>query len=185
MGDVNAERTPLLIRKSPLKTPPGPKSSLSSARAGTRGADEAISSPLSHATPSTPRKNNLFGIGPKGGSEGKDALSPSPVTPHRPFRATAALGAPIAGALALVIVAFLGSAAYRDRVDKDLVHQEAVLELVKQRTFKMLEENPVMCESCAVVLPSRAYAGRGFGPHIDAADCVVRFNNYDYFAMPR
>ena len=32
------------------------------------------------------------------------------------------------------------------------------------------------CSSCSVVLPSDTYAGRGLGPLIDQADCVVRFN---------
>ena len=32
------------------------------------------------------------------------------------------------------------------------------------------------CSSCSIVLPSNTYEGKGLGPVIDKADCVVRFN---------
>jgi hypothetical protein len=86
--------------------------------------------------------------------------------------------------LALLVVGFLGTGAYKHHSDKVLNHEKTVLDIVKQRSFQFLEDSSQMCASCSVVIPSKTYAGRGLGARIDAADCVVRFNDHVASAAP-
>ena len=75
---------------------------------------------------------------------------------------------------------FLGTAAYKYRTH--VLSQDAdvdPLAYVYQRSADWLAKVPQTCSTCSVVIPSNTYAGRGFGPLIDSADCVVRFNAHD------
>ena len=40
----------------------------------------------------------------------------------------------------------------------------------------MIAEHEQYCGTCALVIPSDTFDGKGLGPAIDSADCVVRFN---------
>ena len=77
-------------------------------------------------------------------------------------------------AAAVLLVTGAGGAAYRYRT-----HQlrEGEMTAVAARTLDRLQEKPQWCNSCAVVVPTDTYADKGWGQQIDAADCVVRFND--------
>lgn len=49
---------------------------------------------------------------------------------------------------------------------------------VYSRSQLLLDQNPRFCDTCAVVIPSDTYKGKGLGGAIDSAQCVVRFNHH-------
>lgn len=77
-------------------------------------------------------------------------------------------------AAAVLLVTGAGGAAYRYRTHQ---LQAGEMSVVAQRTLAKLQEKPQWCNSCAVVIPTDTYSGKGWGQQIDAADCVVRFND--------
>ena len=77
-------------------------------------------------------------------------------------------------AAAVLLVTGAGGAAYRYRTHQLRAGEMSV---VAQRTLARLQEKPQWCNSCAVVIPTDTYSGKGWGQQIDAADCVVRFND--------
>ena len=77
-------------------------------------------------------------------------------------------------AAAVLLVTGAGGAAYRYRTHQLRAGEMSV---VAQRTLAKLQEKPQWCNSCAVVIPTDTYSGKGWGQQIDAADCVVRFND--------
>lgn len=77
-------------------------------------------------------------------------------------------------AAAVLLVTGAGGAAYRYRTHQ---LQAGEISVVAQRTLAKLQEKPQWCNSCAVVIPTDTYSGKGWGQQIDAADCVVRFND--------
>ena len=98
---------------------------------------------------------------------------------RRTFRVAAEGAAPFAAMLAVLVVAVFGTAAYKHHRGKAWTDpQTTVLEMVTQRTFDKQRGASQQCETCAVVLPTEAYAGRKMGRRIDEADCVVRFNDH-------
>lgn len=98
---------------------------------------------------------------------------------RRTFRVAAEGAAPFAAMLAVLVVAVFGTAAYKHHRGKAWTdRQTTVLEMVTQRTFDKQRGASQQCETCAVVLPTEAYAGRKMGRRIDEADCVVRFNDH-------
>lgn len=77
-------------------------------------------------------------------------------------------------AAAVLLVTGAGGAAYRYRTHQ---LQAGEMSVVAQRTLAKLQEKPQWCNSCAVVIPTDTYSSKGWGQQIDAADCVVRFND--------
>lgn len=181
MGDAaSAETTPLLTRKSRGAT-------------GDDNVGGAETTPLlkREKTESVPDAD-WAAAAPRwarSARAGDDDLEGAPTTPPstpppRTFRAKAAAAAPVAAALAILVVALLGTAALGHRRRTVLNHEKTVLDIVKQRTWDVLENEEQMCAQCSVVLPSKTYAGRGLGQLIDASECVVRFNDHDAAAAP-
>jgi len=52
---------------------------------------------------------------------------------------------------------------------------------VYARTERIFNEHAQYCGTCALVIPSDTYRGKGLGVSIDSADCVVRFNSHGPF----
>jgi len=47
---------------------------------------------------------------------------------------------------------------------------------IYDRSSRVIAEHEQYCGTCALVIPSDTFDGKGLGPAIDSADCVVRFN---------
>ena len=50
-----------------------------------------------------------------------------------------------------------------------------------ERSSRLIAEHERYCDTCALVIPSDTYNGKGLGSAIDSADCVVRFNAHGPF----
>ena len=52
---------------------------------------------------------------------------------------------------------------------------------IYDRSSPVIAEHEQYCGTCALVIPSDTFDGKGLGPAIDSADCVVRFNAHGPF----
>ena len=50
-----------------------------------------------------------------------------------------------------------------------------------ERSSRLIAEHERYCDTCALVIPSDTFDGKGLGSAIDSADCVVRFNAHGPF----
>ena len=88
------------------------------------------------------------------------------------LRSTVALAA-----TGMLLLACVVGAEYRYVSGLNQAEAEAVVDPmteVYERTDAWKDKQT--CSSCSIVLPSATYEGKGLGPAIDKADCVVRFN---------